>query len=137
MVSEPTPLDWDAIAHVNTNLSERLYEEGVELFYDREADTLFVTIGRDKGAITEQVIDTVYIRVDPETNVISGYTLLRFESNLLANNALLRKAFEPIYEKLVKRGDPISWKGAVAERAGPILKALVPAGSAYGASVTP
>lgn len=125
MPNEPQTLDQDLIARANLDLAERLFKGGVEFVYDEDGDTLFVTIGAGANAITKHVVDGVYARIDPETLKIVGCTLLAFESDLLANNKLLRKLFLDGFQSLRESGDRIVWEGAEAAKTKPLFELVL------------
>jgi len=66
-------------------------EEMTTLFYDREGDVLYITIGEPQVAISQELEDDVLLRVQPETGRIVGMTVLNFTSrfsNLEAEHPL-------------------------------------------------
>lgn len=55
--------------------------EGITtLFYDREGDVLYITIGEPQAAISREMENDVLLRVQPETGKIVGMTVLNFAS---------------------------------------------------------
>lgn len=70
-------------------------------FFDREADILYLSVGKPRPAIAKEVGDDILVRVDPKTHRVVGCTILnltkRFrhmkEAELLplAGDLLLRR----------------------------------------------
>ncbi len=54
--------------------------EVTTLFYDKEGDVLYLTIGEPQVAISREMGDDVLLRVHPETGKIVGMTILNFAS---------------------------------------------------------
>jgi uncharacterized protein YuzE len=52
----------------------------MHLDYDKEADVLYVTLGKPRKAISRDVGDDVLLRLDPETGEVVGMTLLNLSS---------------------------------------------------------
>ncbi len=46
--------------------------------YDREADVLYVSIGKPKPGISEETKDGIVLRYDVETNKFIGFTIVDF-----------------------------------------------------------
>ncbi len=63
--------------------------------YDEEADSFYITIGKPKKAITEE-IGNVGIRVDEKTKEIVGVTIIEFSK-------LLKKDHKPIVVSIPER----------------------------------
>jgi uncharacterized protein YuzE len=55
-------------------------EEMTTLFYDREGDVLYITIGEPRPAISRELDNDVLLRVEPNTGKIVGMTVLNFAS---------------------------------------------------------
>ena len=121
MKDRPDALDVDAVAKANIDLAERLFEEGVSIAYDEDGDTLFLTIGEAKDAISEQIVDGIYFRLDPYTLKVAGCVVIRFVSDILANNKLARKLFQEGFEQLRREGDSVRWEGLQAQKVGPLF----------------
>lgn len=51
-------------------------EKVTELFYDTEGDVLYLSVGKPRRAISQELGDDVLLRVDPETGEIVGLTVL-------------------------------------------------------------
>jgi len=53
--------------------------ENLRMAYDKEGDILDLSLGEPKEAISKEIEDDLFIRVDPETNEIVGISILNFE----------------------------------------------------------
>jgi len=125
MSDKPNELDMDFIARNNINLTDRLLSEGVTIAYDEDGDTLFITIGHPREAITEQIVDGLFYRIDPETLKVIGCIIIGFESDVLTHNKLIRNLFQEGFEQLRKQGDLIKWEGPQAQKIKPIFELSV------------
>lgn len=121
MRDRPNELDEEAVARANIDLTERLFNEGVSIAYDEDGDTLFLTIGEGKEAISEQLVDGIYFRIDPNTLKWVGCVIIGFKSDILANNKLARKLFQEGFEQLRRQGDSVQWKGSQAQKVEPLF----------------
>ena len=54
--------------------------------YDKMADVLYISFGAPKAAISDEVDDGDFVRVDPFTDEIVGITLLDFKERYLIEN---------------------------------------------------
>jgi len=54
-------------------------EEGLNFAFDKEGDVLDISIGKPKKAISKEVEDDFFVRVDPKTKKIIGLSILNFE----------------------------------------------------------
>jgi len=50
------------------------------IFYDREADVLYFTVGKPQEAISREIGNDVLVRVHPKTGEVVGLTVLNFAS---------------------------------------------------------
>jgi len=50
------------------------------LFYDREGDVLYLSIGEPQEAISKEIGDDILLRVHPSTGEVVGITVLNFAS---------------------------------------------------------
>ena len=55
-------------------------EEVTTMFYDKEGDVLYITIGKPQVAISRELENDVLLRVHPETGKVVGMTVLNFVS---------------------------------------------------------
>jgi len=125
MNEEPAQLDYEAVARANTDLSERLFREGVSIIYDEDGDTLLVDIGEGGEAIADHVVDGLYIRLNPLTYKAVGVTIIGFVSDVLAHNKLIRKLFQDSFERFRNAGGRTEWKAMEARRAMPLFEAAL------------
>jgi len=54
-------------------------EKGLRFSFDKGADILDISIGATKKAISREVDDDFFIRIDPKTKKIVGFSILNFE----------------------------------------------------------
>ncbi|HEC23042.1 MAG TPA: DUF2283 domain-containing protein [Chloroflexi bacterium] len=54
--------------------------EVTELFYDTEGDVLYLSVGKPRRAVSQEMGDDVLLRVDPDTGEIVGLTILNFSA---------------------------------------------------------
>jgi uncharacterized protein YuzE len=47
--------------------------------YDKEGDVLDISVGMPRKAISNEIADDFFVRIDPDTNRIVGFTILNFE----------------------------------------------------------
>ena len=45
-------------------------------FFDREADILYLSVGKPRPALSKEVGDDIVLRVDPKTHRVVGCTIL-------------------------------------------------------------
>jgi uncharacterized protein YuzE len=121
-------IDWDEVISQNADLGERLNQEGLLITYDEDGDSLLVSIGSGGDAITEQVVDDIFIRLDPDNLKIKGMTILAFKSDFLAQNKIMRKVYSSSFEDLRKEGGTVKLTGRQAQRAQPLIQAVLPRG---------
>ncbi len=50
----------------------------LSLFFDKEADVLYISIGKPKAALTREAGDDILIRLDSKTKKVVGCTILNF-----------------------------------------------------------
>lgn len=50
------------------------------MFYVREGDVLYLTVGEPQEAVSREMGDDVLLRVDPQKDKIVGLTILNFAS---------------------------------------------------------
>jgi uncharacterized protein YuzE len=55
-------------------------DKATQLFYDRDADVLYLSIGEPRRAISREVGDDVLLRVDPDTDAVVGLTIMNLSS---------------------------------------------------------
>ena len=54
-------------------------EKGLRFSFDKEADILDISIGLPKKAVSKEVEDDFFVRVDPRTDRVVGFSILNFE----------------------------------------------------------
>jgi len=54
-------------------------EEGLNFSYDKESDILDVSIGKPKSAISKEVSEDVFARIDLKTKRVVGFMIMNFE----------------------------------------------------------
>ncbi len=52
-----------------------------QLFYDSDADTLYLSTGEAKQAVLQEVAPDVLLKVNPETGAIVGLLMLNFRAH--------------------------------------------------------
>ena len=53
-------------------------KDGIKIFYDREADVLYVTRGKPEYTDYVEHSDDVILRLEPETKQLVGFTIIDF-----------------------------------------------------------
>ena len=48
----------------------------LRFFFDREADILYLSVGKPRPALSQEVGDDIVVRVDPKTHRVVGCTIL-------------------------------------------------------------
>lgn len=59
----------------------------MQLYYDREADVLYLSIGEPRPAISREMGDDVLLRVDEQTEQVVGLTVLNLSARFSALDA--------------------------------------------------
>ncbi len=54
-------------------------EEGLRFSFDKEADVLDISIGEPTKAISREIEDDFFVRVNPKTQKVVGFSILNFE----------------------------------------------------------
>lgn len=54
-------------------------EKRLSFSFDKEADVLDISIGLPKKAISREVDDDFFVRLDPKTKKVVGFSILNFE----------------------------------------------------------
>jgi len=55
-----------------------LEKERIIMSYDREADTVYISFGKPKKAVSEEIDQYVVVRRDPKTKKTVGITITNF-----------------------------------------------------------
>ncbi len=58
-------------------------EKIIRCTYNKDADELNISIGKPQHAISLEVDDEIYVRLNPKTKEILGFTILHFEERTL------------------------------------------------------
>ncbi|MBI3953317.1 MAG: hypothetical protein HY330_02270 [Chloroflexi bacterium] len=91
-----------------------MVEGGGYVLYDRDGDVLFFDIGGErKEALTEPFLENIYVRIDPDTLKIEGFTVVGFQHNFLPHNRLFRLALEA-YMPDILAGKALHFEGEPA-----------------------
>ncbi len=56
-------------------------KDGIKIFYDREADVLYVTRGKPEYTDYVEHSDDVILRLEPETKQLVGFTIIDFSQH--------------------------------------------------------
>lgn len=54
-------------------------EKVIQCSYNKDADELNISIGKPQKAISMEVGEEIYVRLNPKTKEILGFTILHFE----------------------------------------------------------
>lgn len=54
-------------------------EKGLRFSFDKEADVLDISIGTPKKAISRELSDDFFVRMDPKTKKVVGFSIINFE----------------------------------------------------------
>jgi len=54
-------------------------EKTLNFTYDKEGDILDISFGQPKNAVSEEVSEDIFIRLEPKTKKIIGFMILNFE----------------------------------------------------------
>ena len=57
----------------------RVKVQRLRFAYDKAADVLDISLGRPKAAISREIEDDFFVRVDPKTDKVVGFSILNFE----------------------------------------------------------
>lgn len=117
----PRQIGWDAINRVNVDIGDRLCEEGISIIYDEDGDTLLITIGEPRSAIAKQLVDCIYLRVDPVTLKYVGCDIVGLVSDLFANNRVIHKLFQETLEGLRRSNWQAEFRGVEARKVLPFF----------------
>ena len=52
--------------------------ETLRFAYDKEGDILDIALGRPRAAISREVDDDVFVRLDPKSRKVIGFSILNF-----------------------------------------------------------
>lgn len=71
-------------------------EKELKFFYDKEGDVLDVSIGKPRKALTEEISEDVFVRINPKEDKIVGFMILNFTRSFLRQ----LKTEKPIVAKI-------------------------------------
>lgn len=57
-------------------------EKGLIFSYDKEGDVLDISVGDPKEAISNEIEDDVFVRIDPVSHEVIGFSILNFEKKI-------------------------------------------------------
>ena len=79
-------------------------KDGMKIFYDREADVLYVTRGKPEYTDYVEHSDDVILRLDPETKQLIGFTIIDFSQHFAKQESDTTLPFDvdfPTYERAI------------------------------------
>ena len=56
-----------------------IMEKALNFSYDKEGDTLDISFGKPQKAVSEEISDDFFVRLEPKTKKIIGFMILNFE----------------------------------------------------------
>ena len=89
MTSEPRHIDSEKFLAANRDYIVRIEKEGVQVEDDATLDTLFVEFGGPKRALSEHVLDNIFLRIDPNILEVVGCEVLDFLADFVPGNRLV------------------------------------------------
>lgn len=66
-------------------------------FYDKEGDILDISIGKPKKALTEELTEDVFVRINPKKRQVVGFMIMNFTKSFIRKLEASRK---PIVAKI-------------------------------------
>jgi len=54
-------------------------EKAMNFTYDKEGDILDISLGQPQEALSEEVSEDIFVRLEPKTKKIVGFMILNFE----------------------------------------------------------
>jgi hypothetical protein len=54
-------------------------EKEVRVLYYKPSDELNILLGEPRDSVLQEIADEIYVRLDPQTNEVLGFTVLNFE----------------------------------------------------------
>ena len=79
-------------------------KDGIKIFYDREADVLYVTRGKPEYTDYVEHSDDVILRLDPETKQLIGFTIIDFSQHFAKQESEITLPFGiefQMYERVI------------------------------------
>jgi len=72
-------------------------EKELMFFYDKEDDILDISIGKPKKALTEELTEDVFIRINPKQKRVVGFMIMNFTKSFIRE---LEASKKPIIAKI-------------------------------------
>lgn len=72
-------------------------EKELRFYYDRKGDVLDVSIGKPEKALTEEISEDIFVRINPKSDKIVGFMILNFTKSFLKQLETVKK---PIVAKM-------------------------------------
>ena len=66
-------------------------------FYDKEGDILDISIGKPKKALTEELTEDVFVRINPKQHQVVGFMIMNFTKSFVRE---LETSHKPIVAKV-------------------------------------
>ena len=79
-------------------------KDGMKIFYDREADVLYVTRGKPEYTDYVEHSDDVILRLDPETKQLIGFPIIDFSQHFAKQESDITLPFGiefQLYERVI------------------------------------
>ena len=79
-------------------------KDGMKIFYDREADVLYVTRGKPEYTDYVEHPDDVILRLDPDTKQLIGFTIIDFSQHFAKQESDITLPFGiefQMYERVI------------------------------------
>ena len=79
-------------------------KDGMKIFYDREADVLYVNRGKPEYTDYVEHSDDVILRLDPETKQLIGFTIIDFSQHFAKQESDITLPFGiefQMYERVI------------------------------------
>ena len=64
-------------------------EQAIRVVYYEPSDELNVLIGEPRDSVLLEIEDEIYLRLDPQTDAVSGFTILNFEERTKGKGQVL------------------------------------------------
>ncbi len=61
-------------------------EKNLRFAYDQEGDVLEISIGKPRKAISNEIADDFFVRIDPKTRRIVGFSIINFKKKTSKKN---------------------------------------------------
>jgi uncharacterized protein YuzE len=64
-------------------------EKNVRVVYYSPSDELNILLGEPQDSVLQEIDDEIYVRLDPKTNQVLGFTILNFEERTKGEGEVL------------------------------------------------